>query len=215
LYRDIPIVSEALQPMLHDNAHSKLGRAAEPLAAYIATHLLAFDSAISPGDQASERALRAFVIHEDHSAGLRARQAFTQIGSRLNLRNSFELHLWNTSLLEDFASRRDAERLAARADIIFMSLRGDRQLPHGLRAWLVDWTMQRERRPCVLVASFDEQFHCSPLVLEILQDLLSVAVPRKLEVVLHFDFTKPETAVSLAAVPEPNQPLSFLADPAA
>jgi hypothetical protein len=59
--------------------------------------------------------------------------------------------------------------------------------------------MQREQRPCVLIASFDERHRYSAAVMRILEDLLRVAAPRRLEVVPHFAFTPAETAPSLAA----------------
>ena len=179
--------------MPENNASAKCGRAAGSIAAVIAADLLNPGLPARGNDQKTCRVLQVFVVHEDYSAGLRAKETFDQIGSRLDLPHSFELELWRTALLEDFGLRREAERLAARADIIFISFRGDLPLSLGLRAWLVYWTMQREQRPCVLVASFDERFRCSQSVLEILQDLLSVAAPQGLQVIPHFDSTAPES----------------------
>jgi hypothetical protein len=199
--------------MPENNAPAKRARAAEPLAAYIAAHLLASRSPIPPKDQETGRVLQVFIVHEDYSAGLRAKETFDQIGSRLDLPHSFDLELWRTALLEDFGLRKAAERLAARADIIFMSLRGDRPMPLGLRAWLVYWTMQREQRPCALVASFDERFRCSHSVLEILQDLVRVAGPQGLQVILHFASTPTEARPGLVAAPQLNPRLFILPIP--
>jgi len=199
--------------MPENNAPAKRGRAAESIAAVIAADLLNPILPTRGNDQKTGRVLQVFVVHEDYSAGLRAKEAFHQIGSQLGLPHSFDLELWRTALLEDFGLRRAAERLAARADIIFLSLRGDRPLPLGLRAWLVYWTMQREERPCVLVASFDERFRCSHTVLEILQDLVRVAAPQGLQVILHFASTPTEARPGLTASPEWNPPLSIVSSP--
>jgi hypothetical protein len=201
--------------MAENNAPAKRGRAAESIASVIATDLLNPGFPTRGNDQKTGRILQVFVVHEDYSAGLRAKEAFNQVGSQLDLPHSFDLELWRTALLEDFGLRKAAERLAARADIIFMSFRGDRPLSLGFRAWLVYWTMQREQRPCVLVASFDERFRCSRLVLEILQDLVRVAAPQGLQVILHFDSTPIEVRSASTAAPVRNPPLSILSAPQA
>jgi len=196
--------------MPEDNVPAKRGRAAESIAAVIAADLLNPGVPARGNDQEAGRVLQVFVVHEDYSAGLRAKEAFNQVGSELGLPHSFDLELWRTALLEDFGLRKAAERLAVRADIIFMSFRGDRPLSLGFRAWLVYWTMQREQRPCVLVASFDERFRCSHTVLETLQDLVRVAAPQGLQVILHFDSTPTEVRSASVAAPERNPPLSIL-----
>jgi hypothetical protein len=185
--------------MPEKNAPAKRGRAVESIAARIATDLL--DSGLpTPGkDRDTGQVLQAFIFHQDYSAGLRAKEAFDQIALQLKLPHLFDLDLWRTALLEDFGLRREAARLAARADIIFLALEGPLPLPPGLQAWLAQWAMQREQRPCVLIASFDERHRYSASVMRILEDLLRVAAPRRLEVVPHFAFTPAETAPSLAA----------------
>ncbi len=200
--------------MPENNAPAKRGRAAESIAARIATDLLDSGLPTIGKDQETVQVLRAFIFHHDYSAGLRAKEAFDHIGQQLKSPHVFDLDLWRTALLEDFGLRRAAARLAARADIIFLALQGLGSLPPGLRAWLGQWMMQRELRPCVLVASFDERHRYSLSVLRILDDLLQVAAPQGLDVIPHFALTPPETAPSLTAPSETNPLRSIMPDPA-
>src|SRR5712672_3309408 len=125
--------------MPENNAPAKRGRAAESIATRIATDLLDSGLPTLGKDQETAQVLRAFIFHQDYSAGLRAKEAFDHIGHLLKHRHVFDLDLWRTALLEDFGLRSAAARLAARADIIFFALHGPGSFPPGLRAWLTHW----------------------------------------------------------------------------
>jgi len=89
--------------------------------------------------------------------------------------------------------RMEAASSAAGADLIFLSLHGDRAVPPCLRAWFAQWALEREERPCVVVASFDERHRYSIATRRILEELLPVAAQHGLEVMPHFDLTAPES----------------------
>ena len=194
--------------MTSNDAPAKRARAAEPIAARITADLIGLPT--TGKDQKTCPVLQVFIFHQDHSAGLRAKAAFDHIGRQLNLPRLFDVALWRIALLEDLGLRREAANIAARADIIFLSLDADCALPPGLRAWLPQWAVQREQRPCVLVASFDERHRYSAHAQKVLDDLHGVAAQRGLEVIPHFDFTPPETGPGLAATYAWNPPLSSL-----
>jgi len=181
------------------NDPAKQGRAAQPIAARIASDLLEGDEAAARENQQTAPALNVFIAHQDLFTGLRAKEAFDHIGLKLKLRCVFHLKLWRIQLLEDFDLRMEAAGSAADADVIFLSLHGDRSVPPCLRAWFAQWALEREERPCVVVASFDERHRYSTATRRILGDLHPVAAQHGLEVIPHFDFTAPETASSLSS----------------
>src|SRR5258706_15633845 len=72
----------------------KQRRASEPIAARIASDLLAGCVAVTESEQATERVLQVFVVHQNHDAGLRAKQAIEDVRWQLNLGPCFQLSLW-------------------------------------------------------------------------------------------------------------------------
>jgi len=172
----------------------KQRRASEPIAARIASDLLEGCVAVTESEQAMERVFRVFVVHQDHDAGLRAKQAIEDVRWQLNLGPCFQLSLWRVELLEDPGLRREAIGKAANADIIFLALHGDRPLPPGLWHWFQQWTLGHLGKPCVLVASFDERHRYSESARSALETLHGVAAACGLEVMPHFDFTPADSA---------------------
>jgi hypothetical protein len=170
---------------------SKQRRTAEPIAARIVSDLL--EGANSTIVKEPTRQLEAFVVHQDLHAGLRAKQTLEDAGRQLNPGASLRPSLWRMELLEDPALRKEAVSKAARADIVLLSLYGDRPLATGLWQWFEQWTLVRGEGPCVLVVSFDERFRYASAARELLGDLHIVAAARGLEVIPHFDFTPAES----------------------
>ena len=198
-------------PINDDTA--KRGRATEPIAARIAADMLNSRLPAAEKPQSPGRSFRVSIFHHDHAARSRAIDAFDHIGRHLNLPGLFDLDFWRFAFLEDCGLRREAARLAADADMIFLSLHSDPYLPPGLRVWFVQWAMQRGQRPCLLVASFDERDRYSASALNVFHQLIGIAAQGGHEVMPHFDFTPAESRLGFEPGSVRNSRFSILPGP--
>jgi hypothetical protein len=176
-------------------------RESEHIAARIASDLLEGRAETAGQNQAVSQALQVFVVHQDLNAGLRAKQTLDDIRRLLDFESSLHLHWWRIELLEDSGLRREAVDGATRADIVFLSLHGDRPLPASLCHWFEQWTLGRREEACVVVVSFDERHRFSDSARKVLEGLHTVAAAGGLEVTPHFAFTPVENRPSLDAGP--------------
>lgn len=112
----------------------------------------------SPGRVEFERGSfgpEVLVVHEDSATALRAREALNNVANQLEIKICFLISLCRFGMLEDTELAESVLQQAKRADIVFLSLHGDRELPTVIRNWLLRWLETRDFKPCALVVSLD------------------------------------------------------------
>jgi hypothetical protein len=112
----------------------------------------------SPGRFEFEREFfgpEVLIMHEDSPTGLRAGKALNNLQNQLEIKICFLISLCRFGMLEDAELAEPVLQQAKRADILFLSLHGDRELPTAVRNWLLNWMVSRDFKPCALVASMD------------------------------------------------------------
>lgn len=129
--------------------------------------------------------LEVLVVHEDLPTGLRAREALNRLQDRNIIRTRFLINLFRFGMVEEAELAEIALQKATRADILFLSLHGDRELSPAVRDWLLCWLETREIKPCALVVSLDtntRDFLNSSPTLNFLRDITS---PLEVDLFLH------------------------------
>jgi hypothetical protein len=112
----------------------------------------------SPGRFEFERETveaEVLILHEDSATALRAREALSNFENQLEVKICFLISLCRFGMLEDAELAEPVLQKAKRADIVFLSLHGDRELPTAVRNWLLRWLETRDFKPCALVVSLD------------------------------------------------------------
>jgi hypothetical protein len=112
----------------------------------------------SPGSFGFEREFfepEVLVVHEDSPTGVRAREALNNLANQLKIKICFLISLCRFGMLEDAELAESALQKAKRADIVFLSLHGNRELSTAVRNWLLRWLETRDFKPCALVVSLD------------------------------------------------------------
>jgi len=94
--------------------------------------------------------LKALVIYEDKPAGIRAERMLDRVLIRLKLQEQCELVLCRLDLLDWLQARREVARSAVVADIVLVSMRGDKELHPAIGAWLNLWSALQTKKPQVL-----------------------------------------------------------------
>ncbi len=99
------------------------------------------------GSAAGKEPLRLDVlaVYEDFATGLRARQTLDQTVQRLEADADVQVNLWRFDLLREPALRQQAAEEAAEADIVFVSMHGQSELPEQRQLVVrgVVWTQKR------------------------------------------------------------------------
>ena len=135
--------------------------------------------------------LEVLLMHEDLSAGLRAKQALDQVSRRLEPKAELRINLWNFDLVSDPAIQELAVQEAARADIVFLSAVGVWKLPAPVHAWLQQWLVRRRHATCALVVSLDARAQNSVSASRLLDSVRQVAEPAGVDVFPHFGTALP------------------------
>ena len=99
--------------------------------------------------------LEVLIVHEDVATGLRAKDALVNLENQIEIKTSFRLSLCRFGMLSDPQLAETALGQARRADIVFLSLHGDRDIAPVVRDWLLCWLETRDFKPCALVDSLD------------------------------------------------------------
>src|SRR5580692_11428042 len=100
----------------------------------------------SPGRFEFEREFfgaEVLIMHEDSATGLRARKALDNLQNQLEIKICYLIRLCRFGMLEDAELAEPVLQQAKRADIVFLSLHGDRELPTAVRKWLLRWLETR------------------------------------------------------------------------
>jgi hypothetical protein len=116
---------------------------------------------MSDGFQSDDTPTQADVmlLYEDMGTGLRAFQCFQYLDQILDRRRiNTDLHwtLWKLGLFNTTEFYDQAVLAAVRAEVIVMSLHGDRSLESAIESWLTAWVNQRGDKECALGVLFDD-----------------------------------------------------------
>ncbi len=120
------------------------------------------------------RALNVITLFEDVATGKRGKQVYDYLGSRLETEFEFNHQVWKIDVLATSSLRELAARDVAEADILVISVRGDRDLAPEVKSWLDVWVGQRGT-PMALVALFDPEYKDSEMAHEIRHYLEEIA----------------------------------------
>jgi len=106
------------------------------------------------------RALNIVTLFEDVATGKRGKQVYDYLSGHLGAEFEFNHQVWKLDVLSTPSLRELAARDAADADIVIVSVRGDRPLAPEVKSWLDVWIGQHGT-PIALVALFDPEYkHC-------------------------------------------------------
>jgi len=116
---------------------------------------------MSDGFQSDDTRAQADVmlVYEDMGTGFRAFQCFQYLDQMLDRgRINTDLHwtLWKLGLFNTPEFYNQAVLAAVRAEVIVMSLHGDRSLESAIESWLTAWVNQRGDKECALGVLFDD-----------------------------------------------------------
>jgi len=99
------------------------------------------------------------LVYEDTGTGFRAFRCFQYLDEMLDSRRiNTDLHwtLWKLGLFSAREFYDQAVLAAVRAEVIVMSLHGDRGLGSAVESWLTAWVNQRGGKECALGVLFDD-----------------------------------------------------------
>jgi len=108
-------------------------------------------------DSQITRTLNIVTFFEDVTTGKRGKQVYYYLASRLGTEFEFNHQVWKLDVLATPSLRELAAKDAAEADILIVSVRGDRPLAPETKSWLDVWVAQHGT-PIALVALFDPRF---------------------------------------------------------
>jgi hypothetical protein len=142
----------------------------------------------SPGRFEFEReffGLEVLIMHEDSPTGLRSRETLDNLANQLEIKSCFLISMCRFGMLEDAELAERVLQQAMRADIVFLSLHGDRELPPAVRNWLLRWLRFRDFKPCALVASLDSSTRDSLKSNSTWNFLRDITAPLEVDLFLH------------------------------
>ena len=129
------------------------------------------------------------VVHEDSPSESRAREVLKNMESWLGATTCFMVNLCKFGALQDAELAEPALQQAKRADIVFLSLRGDRKLPLAVRNWLLRWLQARDFKPCALVVSLNSSKQVSVKSNSTLNFLRDITAPLEVDLFLHLGWS--------------------------
>ena len=99
--------------------------------------------------------IHVFIGYEDYHTGQRAKEA---LGRSLDLgpsRPRVHTSMWKFDLLQIASLRQYAALEARNADLIWISIHSENELPDAVKNWINQWLGQRRDRECALLISID------------------------------------------------------------
>jgi len=103
------------------------------------------------------RALNIITLFEDVAAGKRGKQVYDYLATHLGNEFEFNHQVWKLDVLETSSLRELAAKDVAEADILIVSVRGDRELAPEVKSWL-DQCVGQRAMPIALVGLFDPEY---------------------------------------------------------
>jgi hypothetical protein len=95
------------------------------------------------------------IFYEDFGTGARAKKGLDYVAEELGNDLEFRHSMWRLDVLQEPRLGAMAAPALAEADLLVISLRGDRQLPAKIRAMLDERLAQTANHECALVALFE------------------------------------------------------------
>ena len=102
------------------------------------------------------RTLNIITLFEDVAAGKRGKQVYDYLANHLGDEFEFNHQVWKLDVLGTSSLRELAARDVAEADILIVSVRGDRELAPEVKSWL-DKCVGQRAMPIALVGLFDPE----------------------------------------------------------
>ncbi len=137
----------------------------------------------SPGEKAW---LKVVVVYEDFATGIRAKNAFDRLLSRMGEMSDFDMNLWRFDLLGDQKLSAVAANEAAGADLIMLSAHGGADLPVSIKIWLGRWLSKRDNKASALVVSLDRNQFNSPDENQLLNFLNALTSRANVDLIPHY-----------------------------
>jgi hypothetical protein len=130
------------------------------------------------------------VVHEDLPTGLRASAVFQNVEYSLGIETRLLINnWWRFAMLQDAESAESALQQAKRADIVFLAMHSDRNLPTDVRNWLLKWLGTKDHKPCVLVVSLDSSTRDLLESNSTFNFLREITAPLEVDLLLHLGWT--------------------------
>jgi len=92
-------------------------------------------------------------------------------------------------MLQDPGLAESALHQAKRADIVFLAMHSDRNLPTDVRNWLLKWLGTQDYKPCVLVVSLDSSTQDLLESNSTFNFLREITAPLEVDLLLHLGWT--------------------------
>ena len=114
--------------------------------------------------------LKAVIIYEDRATGIRAKCFYEDLVYELKGKYDLNLDLWSFQVLSIPKIGDSDAQVAARADVVLLSLRGNAGLPAKIREWVETWSrLIADNKPALVVLADGSQ--TSAIMLEIEYEL--------------------------------------------
>lgn len=110
------------------------------------------------------------LIYEDAEAGTQARRFYEKLERHFEHEFAFSQHMWNFAVLGLEEVREEAAGLAAKADLVVLSLCGDAELPEEIKAWIEGWLERASHKPALVALSEDPKHPVANRVQDFLHD---------------------------------------------
>ena len=140
----------------------------------------------NPGSEApapeERRWLDVLLMYQDISTGLRARRLLDHVAISLKLEVDFRVSLWKFDLLREPALLEQATEEAAKADLVFFSAHGPRDVPAAVNLWFQRWLGRKTGEPCALPVLLDLNSRDTAATNLLLETLRALAGPAGVDV---------------------------------
>lgn len=107
------------------------------------------------GDRSPPTPFNVVIMYEDFGTGTRAKKGLDYVAEELGNDLEFRNSMWRLDVLQEPKVNIRAASALAEADLLMISLRGDRQLSAKIRALIDERLAQTANHNCALVALFE------------------------------------------------------------
>ena len=119
------------------------------------TQSLLLSRGMPSGDRSIPTPFNVMIMYEDLETGKRAKKGFDYVAKAFGNDLEFRHSMWRLDILQDPKLNFLAAPALGEADLLIISLRGERQLPPRIRALIDDRLAQTANHDCALVALFE------------------------------------------------------------